>query len=71
MDHPRLTFTYGTVDELPLDLDVYLPVINDNTLTGPIPTVVWIHGGGGFAGDKSPEKNPRWFPFWMKGNNFP
>jgi carboxylesterase type B len=67
------TFTYKTVGDLKIDLDVWLPenVKSDRSIgVQDTPAVVWIHGGGGFSGDKSHKKSPRWFPFWMKGGTF-
>ncbi len=41
--------TYATVDDIELKLDLYIP---QNT-EGPLPLVVWIHGGAWLASDKS------------------
>jgi len=39
--------TYAVQDGRPLDLDLYLPPVS-----GPRPLVVWVHGGGWYAGSK-------------------
>ncbi|MBX7221075.1 MAG: alpha/beta hydrolase [Blastocatellia bacterium] len=40
---------FGRVNNVPLLLDLYLP----QNPAGPLPVVVWIHGGGWTSGDKS------------------
>jgi acetyl esterase/lipase len=40
---------YGTVEGVPLLLDIYVPAG-----AGPYPLVLWIHGGGWVAGEKGP-----------------
>lgn len=42
--------TYATVGELRLQLDLYLP----EEAKAPLPLVMWIHGGGWVAGERSP-----------------
>lgn len=62
-----LTFTYKTVDNVKLDLDVWLPERHsESKALQHRPALVWFHGGGGFSGDKSPDL-ARWFPFWVRG----
>ena len=61
MDIP-ITLTFKRDATYQLDLDVWLPDGGE----GPTPTMVWFHGGGGFCGDKSPNKS-QWFTTWMKG----
>ena len=41
--------TYADVNGHRLGLDLYLPANS----TGPVPTVVWVHGGAWYEGDKS------------------
>lgn len=41
--------TYATVDGQSLKLDVYMP----EKPTGPLPTLIFVHGGGWGAGDKN------------------
>ena len=41
--------TYGTVDGVELRMDIYYP----ETMDGPWPAVMYVHGGGWTAGDKS------------------
>ena len=43
-----LDVVYASVESVPLHLDIYVPPGD-----GPFPLVVWIHGGGWEAGDKS------------------
>lgn len=47
---------YASVDGISLKLDLYLP---DGRSEGPIPLVIWIHGGGWRAGSKAPTRAPR------------
>ena len=54
MNHPYEVHSYhnveyARVDDKPLLLDLYIP----QGLTGPLPVVVWVHGGGWYLGDKS------------------
>lgn len=51
---------YATVDEMDLKLDLYLP---QNT-EGPLPLVVWVHGGGWLAGSR---ENPPAQPLLKQG----
>jgi acetyl esterase/lipase len=44
-----LTFTYVPFGSSAQTLDLYLPASG----TGPFPTVIWIHSGGWFMGDKT------------------
>lgn len=41
--------TYGTVDGVPLKMDVYYPRVTQ----APAPAIVYIHGGGWYTGDKT------------------
>lgn len=41
--------TYGTVDGFDLKMDIYYPT----TATGPVPSVLHVHGGGWTKGDKA------------------
>jgi acetyl esterase/lipase len=43
-------WTYATVGDEQLQLDLYLPESFDK----PLPLIVWIHGGGWVTGDRSP-----------------
>lgn len=45
---PDATATYATIDGHDLDVDVYLP---EHT-AGPVPAVVYVHGGGWSSGDR-------------------
>lgn len=40
--------TYGNAGGVDLKMDVYYP----QTVTGPVPVVLWVHGGGWTGGDK-------------------
>ncbi|GAB3617298.1 hypothetical protein GCM10027416_18550 [Okibacterium endophyticum] len=50
----RLGVAYGTdsADET-LDADMTLDVFSPKSATGPLPTVVWVHGGAWISGDSS------------------
>jgi len=54
--HPQQTLVFATVDGHPLALDVYRPPV-----TGPVPAVIVLHGGGWSGGDKgeTPLQNER------------
>jgi acetyl esterase/lipase len=64
MESP-LTFTFKTVDGINIECDVWLPEQSTASENG-IPAMVWFHGGGGFFGDKGPDKSQR-FSTWIKG----
>jgi len=46
---------YAVVDSVSLKLDLYLP---SAPLAGPVPVVVWIHGGAWLSGDKNRTSAP-------------
>ncbi|KZS95429.1 alpha/beta-hydrolase [Sistotremastrum niveocremeum HHB9708] len=58
------TFTYKTVGDLDIELDVWIPEL-DSATPAHLPALVWFHGGGGFCGDKGPDKS-QWFEQWIK-----
>jgi acetyl esterase/lipase len=45
---------YAVVDGVSLRLDLYLPEASD----GPVPLILWVHGGAWRAGDKNPTYAP-------------
>jgi len=49
------TLAYKQLGDLTLYIDVYPPKTND-----PAPAVVFFHGGGMTAGDRT-----SWFPTWL------
>jgi acetyl esterase/lipase len=53
----RRDIIYGTVNGIDLKLDVYKP-----NLPGPLPAIIFVHGGGWVQGDKrTMEANARYF----------
>jgi acetyl esterase/lipase/L-ascorbate metabolism protein UlaG (beta-lactamase superfamily) len=46
--HVQKDIVYATVDGIDLKLDLYIP----QNIEGPLPLVVWIHGGGWLGGSK-------------------
>lgn len=57
-----ITLTYKHVDTLPIQVDVFCPVVPQSTKS-PIPAVVYFHGGGLTVGNRE-----SWFPHWLKGS---
>jgi acetyl esterase/lipase len=57
---PHLDLPYVENGHVRQKLDLYLPQKSD----GPLPVLVWIHGGGWQAGDKA---NPPLLPYATKG----
>jgi acetyl esterase/lipase len=51
---------YAVADGIPLRLDLYLPA----EPPGPLPVLLWVHGGGWRAGDKA-EIAPGWGETWV------
>ncbi|KAH9841593.1 Alpha/Beta hydrolase protein [Rhodofomes roseus] len=67
----RYTYTYKTVDEIHLLMDVYLPRVSSSKSQqhatqasphGEPPIVIYFHGGGLTVGNKD-----SWFPHWLHG----
>ena len=52
---------YGTLDKIPLYLDVYAPASPPKE---PMKVAVYFHGGGWFAGDKAGYGGTTWVPFF-------
>lgn len=50
--------SYCTVDGVALTMDVYYPA----SAGGPVPVVVYVHGGGWTSGDKSSGEGSRYLP---------
>ena len=57
------TVTYKKLGDLTLHIDVYPPTPR---FDGPVPAVVYFHGGGMTAGDRA-----SWFPTWLHSPFFP
>lgn len=53
------TFAYKQLGDLTLYIDVYPPTTTTGT-SGPVPAVVFFHGGGMTAGDRT-----SWLPKWL------
>lgn len=58
--HLQKDIVYATVDGIDLKLDLYIP----QNIEGPLPLVVWIHGGGWLGGSK---ENPPAKPLLERG----
>jgi dipeptidyl aminopeptidase/acylaminoacyl peptidase len=54
---------YKQVGDLTLYVDVYPPTTESE---GPVPAVVFFHGGGMSAGDST-----SWLPTWLSSKSFP
>jgi len=54
---------YKQVGDLILYVDVYSPTAESD---GPVPAVVFFHGGGMTSGDRT-----SWFPTWLLSESFP
>ena len=54
-----ITLTYKQVRDVPIKLDAYLPT--NQTETGPLPAVVYLHGGGLIMGSRRDL-----FPTWLQ-----
>jgi len=48
MSRVERDITYGTAGDVSLKMDIYYPL----ALDGPLPAVVYVHGGGWYSGDK-------------------
>jgi acetyl esterase/lipase len=62
------TFPYKQLGDLTLYIDVYPPTTAIDS-SGPVPAVVFFHGGGMTAGDRT-----SWLPKWLcspYSNSFP
>ncbi len=57
------TVAYKQVGDLTLYIDVYPPTLKSD---GPVPAVVYFHGGGMTVGDRA-----SWFPTWLQSPFFP
>ena len=53
----RTTVAYKKLGDLTLYIDVYPPTPKSD---GPVPAVVYFHGGGMTVGDRA-----SWFPTWL------
>ena len=51
------TVAYKKVGEITLYIDVHPPTTESD---GPVPAIVYFHGGGMAAGDRA-----SWFPAWI------
>lgn len=51
------TLSYKKLGDLTLFIDVYPPTPESD---GPVPALVYFHGGGMTAGDRT-----SWFPTWL------
>lgn len=63
-----ITFVYKKVGNVEISLDVWPPEASSvgGSHSNRRPALVWFHGGGGFFGDKGPDKS-QWFGHWIKG----
>lgn len=50
--------TYGNVSGVALKMDVYYPEVAD----GPVPAIVYVHGGAWISGDKASDEGVRFIP---------
>ena len=57
------TVAYKKLRDLSLYIDVYPPTPKPD---GPVPAVVYFHGGGMTVGDRA-----SWFPIWLHSPFFP
>ena len=57
------TIAYKQLGDLTLYIDVYPPTVESD---GPVPAVVYFHGGGMTSGDRT-----SWFPTWLSSSSFP
>ncbi len=53
------TFAYKQLGDLTLYIDVYPPTTTTDS-PGPVPAVVFFHGGGMTVGDRT-----TWLPKWL------
>lgn len=61
-DVKSLTFTYKSVHDHPIKVDIYPPTLGSGHRTIPkVPAVLYFHGGGLAVGDRA-----SWFPSWLQ-----
>jgi acetyl esterase/lipase len=58
------TFAFKQLGALTLYIDVYPPTTTTDS-SGPVPAVVFFHGGGMAAGDRA-----SWLPKWLISPSF-